>query len=94
MMAVFDILLVGMLIWIAVGSLNENRLFKSVVMFIVFGLFMAIAWIRLGSPDVALAEAAIGAGVTGALMLDAVGHLRKRDTPYPAESGPMENADD
>ena len=83
-MAVFDILLVGVLVWIAVGSLNETKLFKSVVMFIIFGLFMAIAWIRLDSPDVALAEAAIGAGVTGALMLDAVGHLRTRVTPYPA----------
>jgi uncharacterized MnhB-related membrane protein len=80
---VFDILLVATLLWIAVGSLNENKLFKSVVMFIIFGLFMAIAWIRLGSPDVALAEAAIGAGATGALMLDAVGHLRSRVTPYP-----------
>jgi len=83
-MVAFDILLVGMLIWIAVSSLSEAKLFKSVVMFIIFGLFMAIAWIRLSSPDVALAEAAIGAGVTGAIMLDAVGHLRTRNTPYPS----------
>lgn len=94
MMTVFDILLVGVLIWIAVGSLNENRLFKSVVMFIVFGLFMALAWIRLGAPDVALAEAAIGAGATGALMLDAVGHLRRRATPYPPEPKASGDADD
>lgn len=94
MMMVFDILLVGLVIWIAVGSLNENKLFKSVVMFIIFGLFMAIAWIRLGSPDVALAEAAIGAGVTGALMLDAVGHLRKRVTPYPTGRRSVESADE
>ncbi len=93
-MHVFDILLVGMLIWIAVGSLNQNRLFKSVVMLIIFGLFMAIAWIRLGSPDVALAEAAIGAGVTGALMLDAVGHLRERATPYPLGPEAAEDADE
>jgi uncharacterized MnhB-related membrane protein len=30
---------------------------------------VAIAWIRLGAPDVAIAEAAIGAGLTGALLL-------------------------
>jgi uncharacterized MnhB-related membrane protein len=83
MIGVFDILLVATLLWIAVGSLSERKLFKSVVLFITFGLFMAIAWIRLGSPDVALAEAAIGAGATGALMLDAVGHLKSRATPYP-----------
>ncbi len=83
MSVVFDILLLGALVWIAVGALSEMRLFKSVVMFVVFGLFLAIAWVRLDAPDVALAEAAIGAGVTGALMLDAVGHLRARSTPYP-----------
>jgi len=83
MMLAFDILLVATIIWIAVGSLSQAKLFKSVVMFVIFGLFMAIAWIRLASPDVALAEAAIGAGVTGALMLDAIGHLRSRETPYP-----------
>jgi uncharacterized MnhB-related membrane protein len=93
-MGVFDILLMITLIWIAFGSLNENKLFKSVVMFIIFGLFMAIAWIRLGSPDVALAEAAIGAGATGALMLDAVGHLRRRATPYPTGPESAEEADD
>lgn len=92
MIGIFDVLLIATLLWIAVGSLNENKLFKSVVMFIIFGLFMAIAWIRLGSPDVALAEAAIGAGATGALMLDAVGHLRSRKTPYPAT--PEETGDD
>jgi uncharacterized MnhB-related membrane protein len=86
MMQVFDILLVATLIWIAVGSLSEGRMFKSVVLFIAFGLFMALAWIRLAAPDVALAEAAIGAGVTGALMLDAIGHLRRRPTPYPDRS--------
>lgn len=83
MSTLFDVLLIGTLIWVAIGALNETKLFKSVVMFIVFGLFLAIAWVRLSAPDVALAEAAIGAGVTGALMLDAVGHLRHRATPYP-----------
>jgi uncharacterized MnhB-related membrane protein len=39
---------------------------------------MALAWARLGAPDIALAEAAIGAGLTGALLLDAVGHLRAK----------------
>jgi uncharacterized MnhB-related membrane protein len=38
-------------------------------MFVTFGLLVAIAWIRLGAPDVAIAEAAIGAGLTGALLL-------------------------
>jgi multisubunit Na+/H+ antiporter MnhB subunit len=39
------------------------------LMFTVFGLLMALVWARLGSPDLALAEAAIGAGLTGAMLL-------------------------
>lgn len=96
MTVAFDVLLIGTLLWIAIGSLSEAKLFKSVVMFVVFGLFLAIAWVRLGAPDVALAEAALGAGVTGTLMLDAVGHIRSRTTPYPLDPGehPAEGEDD
>jgi uncharacterized MnhB-related membrane protein len=73
---VFDLLIAGALAWIAWRALATEALFKSVVLFIVFGLLMALAWVRLAAPDVALAEAAIGAGLTGALLLDAVGHLQ------------------
>ena len=51
---------------------------RAVVMFIVFGLLLTLAWARLDAPDIALAEAAIGAGLTGALLLDAVATLRAR----------------
>jgi multisubunit Na+/H+ antiporter MnhB subunit len=44
-------------------------------MFIAFGLLMALAWVRLDAIDIALAEAAIGAGITGALLLDAAGYV-------------------
>jgi len=39
---------------------------------------MALSWARLQAPDIALAEAAIGAGLTGALLLDAYGALQRR----------------
>ncbi|MBE0476339.1 MAG: DUF4040 domain-containing protein [Coriobacteriia bacterium] len=71
------------MLFTAVRSLAELRLFKSVVLFIAFGLLAAFAWVRLGAPDIALAEAAIGTGITGVLMLDAVGHMKRRTEPYP-----------
>jgi uncharacterized MnhB-related membrane protein len=40
-----------------------------VILFVVFGLLLALVWARLGAVDVALAEAAIGAGLSGALLL-------------------------
>ena len=72
----YDGLIAVTLLWIAWQVLVARDLFKAVVLFIVFGLLMALAWVRLQAPDIALAEAAIGAGLTGALLLDAVGHLR------------------
>ena len=72
----FDLIVAAALVGLAVVILVARELYRSIVVFIVFGVMMAIAWIRLDAPDVALAEAAIGAGLTGALLLDALGQLR------------------
>lgn len=73
-----DLLLGLTLLVTATLTLASARLFRAVVMFIVFGLMMALAWVRLQAPDIALAEAAIGAGLTGVLLLDTLGFLRGR----------------
>jgi uncharacterized MnhB-related membrane protein len=41
------------------------------------GLFVTLMWIRLDAWDVAIAEAAIGAGLTGALLLSSRRGLKK-----------------
>ncbi|TRW50239.1 DUF4040 domain-containing protein [Aliidiomarina halalkaliphila] len=76
-MIAFDILLGLGLILAASGVFLSTHLFRSVVLFVVFGLLLAITWTRLQAPDLALAEAAIGAGLTGVLFLDTLGTLRK-----------------
>jgi energy-converting hydrogenase B subunit D len=73
-----DLIVVATLLWIAWRAVSEPALFTAAVLFIVFGLVMAIAWVRLAAPDVAIAEVAIGAGITGALLLDAVAHVESR----------------
>jgi uncharacterized MnhB-related membrane protein len=81
---ILDLLLVVALLWSAVRTLTSPDLFRAVVLFIVFSLLMALAWARLNAPDIALAEAAIGAGITGVLLLDTVGHLSsKKREPSP-----------
>ncbi len=76
----FDIVLVCGLLWLAWRALSSPELFKAIVLFIAFGLLMALAWVRLDAPDIALAEAAIGAGLTGALLLAAFARLRPPKT--------------
>lgn len=76
---VFDLLLVAALLLSAWRALVAPAIDRAVVLFIVFGLLMTLAWARLSAPDIALAEAAIGAGLTGALLLDALGALGRRE---------------
>jgi multisubunit Na+/H+ antiporter MnhB subunit len=72
---IFDGLLVVITLWLAWASLASRDLFRGIVLFIAFGLVLAMIWVRLGAPDVGLAEAAIGAGLTGALLLATWGRL-------------------
>jgi multisubunit Na+/H+ antiporter MnhB subunit len=59
--------------------------FAAVVGFVSFGLLMTLTWVRLYAVDVALTEAAIGSGLTGALLLGAAARLRTTETPTQAE---------
>ena len=56
---------------LAGAVLRARRAFTAVAFFIAHGLLLALAWARLGLMDVALTEAAIGAGLSGVLLLAA-----------------------
>lgn len=83
----FDLLLGIGLICLAWWTLFCSDLFKAIVLFITFGLLMALLWVRLEAPDVALAEAAIGAGLTGALLMAALARLQNASRNDSAHSG-------
>ncbi len=71
----FDGVVMLLLLWLAWQVLHTHGAFRAVVLFIAFGLVLAVIWIRLSAPDIALAEAIIGAGITGALLLAALARL-------------------
>ncbi|MDX2502892.1 MAG: DUF4040 domain-containing protein [Gammaproteobacteria bacterium] len=75
----FDVSLVIGVLWLAWQALASEELFRAIVLFIAFGLLMSLVWVRLAAPDVALAEAAIGAGLTGALLLSALAKLKAKN---------------
>ncbi|MFZ5477376.1 MAG: hydrogenase subunit MbhD domain-containing protein [Myxococcota bacterium] len=54
-------------------ALVGDSLHEAVILFVALGFLMAVAWARLAAPDVALVEAAVGAGLTGALLMGALG---------------------
>jgi multisubunit Na+/H+ antiporter MnhB subunit len=83
-----DVALVAGSLALAVGVLRARRAFTAVALFIAHGLLLALAWARLGLMDVALTEAAIGAGLSGVLLLAAARRLATAPAPEDAAPGP------
>lgn len=72
-----DIALCALILAAALATVLGGGVFRAIVFFIVYGLLLSVAWVRLDAVDVALAEAAIGAGLTGVLFLAAFGKLAR-----------------
>ena len=81
----FDIILVVLLLGVAIWTIAARDTFAAVVGFVVFGLLLALAWMRLAAPDVALTESALGSGLTGGLLLGASTRLARSAAPAPSE---------
>ncbi|MGD2082033.1 MAG: DUF4040 domain-containing protein [Chromatiales bacterium] len=74
-----DGLLAALVLALAGAAIESRDLRRGVILFIAFGLVLALVWARLRAPDVALAEAAIGAGLAGALLLTSLRGEPERD---------------
>ncbi len=70
MTLLFDLILALTILAVAWRVVRTPDHFQAIVFFITFGLLLSLAWARLKSPDIALAEAAVGAGLAGVLLLD------------------------
>lgn len=78
MALLFDVLLGLLIAAAALCAVIARDLLAAIVFFIIYGLLIAVAWVRLDAVDVALAEAAIGAGLTGILLVGASARLKPR----------------
>ena len=67
-MTLFMYILLGLLIVCALGVTFSKNLLNSVLVFMAYSLIMSIIWVLLESPDLAITEAAVGAGVTSILF--------------------------
>lgn len=67
-MDLFVHLLLLFLIGCAIAVSLSRNLLTSIVIFMSYSLIMSIVWITLQSPDLAITEAAVGAGVTSVLF--------------------------
>ncbi|MGN0305927.1 MAG: hydrogenase subunit MbhD domain-containing protein [Lachnospiraceae bacterium] len=67
-MELFTYILMGFLLICAIAVSFSKKLLNSILIFMSYSLIMSIIWILLESPDLAITEAAVGAGVTSILF--------------------------
>ena len=67
-METLRIVLLVIVLFCAVAVSFSKKLLNSVVIFMALSLAMAVIWMLLESPDLAITEAAVGAGVTSILL--------------------------
>ena len=88
---IFKIILIVLLIGFAVAVNLTPSLLQAVIIFMSYSSVMCLLWILMESPDLAITEAAVGAGVSGLLFLQTLRKIRREDEN--AEPGETEPAD-
>ncbi len=88
-MRIFEAILLLCLIGCAIAVAFTRDLLTSIIIFMSYSLIMCVIWVLLQSPDLAITEAAVGAGVTSILFfvtLKKIGAIRKED-PHEQKKG-------
>ena len=67
-MEILEIILLTFLVVCAISVAFSKNLLTSIVIFMAYSVIMSIIWMILESPDLAITEAAVGAGVTSVLF--------------------------
>ena len=69
MSELFDVVLLTLLILTALAVARARNLAAAAILFSAYSLTLCLLWQHRGAPDVALTEAAVGAGITTLLFL-------------------------
>ena len=67
-MQIFMYILLGFLVVCAIAVSVSRNLLNAIAIFMSYSLVMSVIWLLLESPDLAITEAAVGAGVTSVLF--------------------------
>ena len=95
MTAIIQLMLLFLIVC-AVAVCLTRDLLTSVVIYMSFSLIMSVVWITLESPDLAITEAAVGAGITSLLLfltlkkihaIDARNEVRRRHAQREKDKG-------
>ena len=82
---IVSLAIVLLLLALALWAVLVREAFLAIAGFVAYGLLLSLVWVRLHGIDVALTEAAIGGGLTGAMLIGAVSRLRGTEAAARAE---------
>ncbi|MBQ6968386.1 MAG: DUF4040 domain-containing protein [Lachnospiraceae bacterium] len=91
MKLIFRVILLILLIICAIAVNLTRDLLQAVIIFMSYSSIMCILWILLESPDLAITEAAVGAGVSGILFLMTLKKVRQEDEAVSQRTGTEED---
>lgn len=67
-MNLIELMLLGLLVVCGIATCVSRNLLVSLVIFMAYSVIMSIVWVLLEAPDLAITEAAVGAGVSSVLL--------------------------
>lgn len=79
MSSLFDITLLVLLVAVALIVVRLKDLIAASIVFSAFSLMMCLIWVHRGAPDVAMTEAAVGAGITTVFLLITISKTVRRE---------------
>lgn len=90
----FRVILLIALVACAIATAIVRKPMQAVIIYSAFSVVLAVIWITLESPDLAVTEAAVGAGVTGILLYLTLRRLNLIDRDQAQEEQQREEADE
>ena len=69
--------LLALLVVAALAVSASKKLLPAVIIFMSYSLVMSMVWMLLKAPDLAITEAAVGAGITSVLLFIALKRIRE-----------------
>lgn len=92
-----DIIIFVLLIFLvacAIAVSFSKNLLSSIIIFMSYSTVMAIIWVLLESPDLAITEAAVGAGITSVLFFVTLKKIQVLDDMVKKDEMKQEEKDD
>ena len=76
-MDILIMVLLALILVCTVATMLTKRLLTAVVIYMTFSLIMAVVWALLQAPDLAITEAAVGAGITSILYFVTLDKIKR-----------------